>query len=59
MAFEVSKEYKSSLADPARLVAKIEAHQLSGNQTLTNKQQNMADYSKKVDQRRSSKISII
>ena len=46
MEFDVSKEYKSSIADPARMVAKIESHQLGGNQVFTNKQKNMKEYSK-------------
>ena len=59
MAFDVSKEYKSSIADPARMVAKIESHQLTGNQALTNKQKNVKDFNKKIEQKRSSTASFI
>jgi len=54
MAYNVWKEYKSSVADPARMVAKIEAHQLTGNQAYTNKQQNVRDYASKLDNNKAS-----
>lgn len=50
MEFDVSKEYKSSIADPARLVARIESHQL-GHQARTNKQEKVKDFTKRIESR--------
>jgi hypothetical protein len=57
MAYDVCKEYKSSVADPARMVAKIESGQLTGNQTYTNKKQKAMDFVTKIADRTSSRQS--
>jgi hypothetical protein len=43
------------LGDPARLVARIEAGQVSGNHAMTAKNQNMKNFSQKIEQRKASK----
>ncbi|CAI2386467.1 unnamed protein product [Moneuplotes crassus] len=54
MAFDVCKEYKHSLGDPARMVAKIEAKILTGNNVKTNKNQKIARFTRQVEMRSSA-----